>query len=191
MRHRIVVRVGLLSLLLLVAAAPVARAQGYISPFIGFNFGGDAGCEDTTTCEDHSSNLGVAIGSSNLLFGFEEEFAYARHFFGPDTLRSGSVLTLMSNIVVGPKIGLARPYALIGAGIIKTRVDLNLTDIATSDTSFGWNIGGGLELGGSRVGVRGDVRYFHGFQDVGIPGIGITDLKLDFGRASAGLVFRF
>jgi opacity protein-like surface antigen len=173
------------------AIAPSARAQGYISPFAGINFGGDADCQGITPCDGHSSNFGVAIGTSNVLFGFEEEFGYAKHFFGPDTVQSGSVLTLMSNIVVGPRIGLVHPYALIGAGVIKTHVDLTLTDIATSDTSFGWNIGGGLEVGGAHVGVRGDVRYMHGFEDVGVPGIGIRDLKLDFGRASAGLVLRF
>lgn len=188
---RILTRAFVFAVLLLVVGASAARAQGYISPFIGFNFGGDAACQGTTPCDDHPSALGVALGSSNVLFGFEEEFGYSRHFFGPDGLRSGSLLTFMSNVVVGPRIGYVHPYGLIGAGIIKTHVDLTLSDLATSDTSFGWNIGGGLEVGASHVGVRGDVRYMHGFSDVGIPGIGIKDLKLDFGRASAGLVFRF
>ena len=29
-----------------------ARAQGFISPSFGYNFGGDAGCLDAVDCED-------------------------------------------------------------------------------------------------------------------------------------------
>jgi hypothetical protein len=41
------------------------------------------------------------------------------------------------------------------------------------------------------VGVRGDLRYFHAFQDITFLGVAISKLKLDFGRASAGLVLQF
>ncbi len=188
---RIAARSFVLAVLLFLAATQSARAEGFISPFIGFNFGGDSTCPAAASCDQRTSNFGVGVGSSNTLFGFEEEFAYAKHFFGPDDVQVGSVLTLMSNLVVAPDFGVARPYAIIGVGVIKTHVDLTLTDIATSDISFGWNIGGGLELGGAHVGVRGDVRYIHGFQDVEGPGLPVKALKLDFGRAAAGIVFRF
>ncbi|HUR34790.1 MAG TPA: hypothetical protein VM032_13400 [Vicinamibacterales bacterium] len=191
MCHRPVARAIVLAVVLLALAGGDARAQGYISPFLGLNFGGDATCPQITDCDSRSSNLGLAVGRSNGLFGFEQEFAYAKHFFGPDIVQKGSVLTVMSNFVVGPRLGLVRPYGVLGAGLVKNRIDLTLSDIALGDTSFGWDIGGGLELGGTRAGIRGDVRYFHGFQDVGIPGIGIKDLKLDFGRASLGIVLRF
>jgi opacity protein-like surface antigen len=185
------------SVVLVVLAAIVfgapspARAAGYISPFAGINFGGDSGCLAVTSCTDRTSTLGVAIGTSNVIFGFEEEFGYAKNFFGKDALQSTSVLTLMSNLMIGPRLGFVRPYGLIGAGIMKTRVELTLTDLTSGDTSFGWNIGGGLELSGAHFGVRGDVRYLHGVQDFTLPGLPVTDLKLDFGRASAGLVLRF
>jgi hypothetical protein len=191
MVRRIVLRSFVLAVLLLAVAIQPARAEGFISPFIGFNFGGDSACPAAASCDQRTSNYGVAIGSSNALFGFEEEFAYAKHFFGPDDVQVGSVLTLMSNLLVAPDFGVARPYGLIGLGVIKTHVDLTLDDIATSDISFGWNIGGGLELGGAHVGVRGDVRYVHGFQDVEVPLLPVKALKLDFGRAAAGVVFRF
>ncbi len=184
-----VVLVVLMAVLL--GGASSARAAGYISPFAGINFGGDSGCLELTSCTDRTSTLGVAIGTSNAIFGFEEEFGYAKNFFGKDALQSTSVVTLMSNLMIGPRLGFIRPYGLIGAGIMKTRVELTLTDLGAGDTSFGWDIGGGLEFSGAHVGVRGDVRYLHGLQDFTLPGLPVTDLKLDFGRASAGLVLRF
>lgn len=191
MCHRVRLRAYILAISLL--ALPVARAQAqpYLAPFVGVNIGGDAGCQTLTACEGQTSSVGLAVGTSNVLVGFEEEFGYARHFFGDGPGRGGNVLTLMSNLVVGPRIGVVHPYGVIGLGLIKTRVDLSLDGLATSDSSLGWNIGGGLELGGARVGVRGDMRYIHAVHDLGLPGLPFTDLRLDFGRASAGLVLRF
>jgi hypothetical protein len=44
---------------------------------------------------------------------------------------------------------------------------------------------------GDRLGIRGDIRHFHAFQDLDILGVTVGDTKLDFGRASGALVFRF
>jgi hypothetical protein len=41
-----------LAFLLLAGWAGTADAQGYISPLIGFNFGGDANCPQITNCQD-------------------------------------------------------------------------------------------------------------------------------------------
>jgi hypothetical protein len=176
---------------LVMGVPSTAHAQGYIAPFLGVNFGGDAGCQTLSNCDDKSLNLGLALGSATALFGFEEELAYSSDFFGDDPLQSTSDFTAMSNLLVGPRVGFVRPYGVIGLGIIKTRVELTLSDLVTSDTNLGWNIGGGLELSGRHLGVRGDVRYFHGFQDVEVPFLPVGDLKLDYGRAAAALVLRF
>ena len=41
-------------------------------------------------------------------------------------------------------------------------------------------------------GVRGDIRYFHSFQDLGaIPILPVANQKLDFGRAAAAIIFTF
>src|SRR5215203_2695774 len=66
------------------SAAP-ARAQGFISPLIGYDFGGDARClgiGDIINCEDTKLNIGVGFGVMGNVFGFEEELAYASNFFG-------------------------------------------------------------------------------------------------------------
>jgi len=41
------------------------------------------------------------------------------------------------------------------------------------------------------VAVRGDIRYFHSFQDLGVLGFTLSDTKLNFGRAAAAVVFTF
>jgi hypothetical protein len=46
---------------------------------------------------------------------------------------------------------------------------------------------------GTRVGIRGDIRYFRTFDDLEIFGIDLVESpgKLDFTRGSLGLIFRF
>lgn len=176
--------------------ASSASAQGFVSPFIGYDFGGDSSCPQVTGCEDKKINLGVGLGVMGNVFGFEEEFAYAKDFFGTAPQFSSSVLTVMSNLMIVPNIGPVRPYVTGGLGLIKTHVDLNsLGTVFTADNNnFGWNVGGGLMvLFTSHIGVRGDIRYFHSFQnfEVGPINLSLAGEKLDFGRASAAFVARF
>jgi len=183
---------GLVSAFVLLAGSH-AFAQGYISPFIGFDFGGDSGCPEITNCQDKKLNAGVALGAVGTVFGFEEEFAYAKDFFGDAPGLSSSVLTLMTNVMIVPAVGPIRPYALAGIGLIKTHVELTPSSVLTSDNNnVGWNLGGGVFVLFSRhLGVRGDIRYFHSFQDLDLFGLSLDGEKLDFGRASVALVARF
>ena len=178
----------------LLTASPAA-AQGFISPFLGFDYGGDSGCPTASGCENKHSNLGVAGGTLGAIAGAEVEFAYARDFFGDTPGVDTSVLTLMTNVIVGPRIGVIRPFVLGGVGLIKSHVELDAGSLLDSSNNFGWNIGGGLMLMfGEHVGVRGDIRRFKSFQDIGILdfiGLGLSDEKLTYNRASAGVVFAF
>ncbi len=184
---------GAFAVALALGSASTARAQGFVSPLVGFNFGGDAACPDIANCEDKRLNAGVALGVMGNLFGFEEEFSYAKDFFGSAPGLSSSVLTLMTNVMLVPKIGPIRPYGTVGIGLIKTHVELTPASLLTStNNSAGWNVGGGIIILPSRhVGVRGDIRYFHAFQDLNILGITFENPKLDFGRASAALMLTF
>jgi opacity protein-like surface antigen len=164
-----------------------------VSPLIGYDFGGDSGCPEMTGCEDKNLNLGVSVGSLGNVIGSELEFAYARDFFGDIPNASSSVLTLMGNFMLTPRFAVVQPYALIGLGLIKTHVEFSVPSVLDSDNNhLGWNVGGGLVIYlGPHIGIRGDLRYFHAFQDQELLGISLGDTKLDFGRAAAGLVFRF
>jgi len=170
-----------------------ARAEGFISPLIGFNFSGDANCPNISGCDDKRLNYGVALGGMNAVFGFEEEFAYARDFFGSAPGYKSSVLTLMSNVMIVPKVGPVRPYVLGGVGLIKSHVELTTASLLSTDNNnFGWDVGGGVMITiVPHVAIRGDIRYFHSFQDLGPIPLPLANTKLDFGRAAAALTFTF
>ena len=119
--------------------------------------------------------------------------AAARWPVGTAPALSSSVLTLMSNVMLVPNLGPVRPYVLAGIGLIKTHVDLTTASVFTTDNNnLGWDVGGGLILlVGDHVGVRGDLRYFHSFQDLTVLGITLGDSKLNYGRASVGVILKF
>jgi len=186
-------RVVLILLVSALMTPGAVYAQGFVSPFIGYDFGGDSGCPQITGCEDKKLNVGVSVGNLGSVVGAELEFAYAKNFFGDIPAVSSSVLTLMGNVMLSPRFGIVQPYGLAGLGLIKTHVKFSTTSLLNSDNNhFGWDLGGGLivYLGG-HIGVRGDIRYFHAFQDLEILGISLGRTKLDFGRAAAGVVLRF
>jgi hypothetical protein len=79
----------LVVLVMSVVASGTARAQGFVSPLIGYDFGGDSGCPEITGCEDKKLNIGVSAGTLGAVLGAELEFAYANDFFG-DIPWSGS-----------------------------------------------------------------------------------------------------
>ncbi len=196
-RRRLLAVAGALVLALTMPSR--ARAEGFISPLIGFNFGGDSSCPTVNNlaslnnCQDKRLNFGVALGGMNAVLGFEEEFAYARDFFGTAPGLQSSVLTLMSNLMLAPKIGPVRPYILAGLGLMKSHIDFTAASLTSTDNNnLGWDIGGGLMVTVvPHVAVRGDLRYFHAFQDLGFVGFSLSSSKLDFGRAAAALVFTF
>lgn len=174
------------------AAAVPARAQGFISPFVGFNFGGDqaANCASLTNCEDKRLDWGVAFGSMSGVLGFEEEIAYSKDFFGKTATGNNSVLTLMSNLMVIVPAGPIRPYGVIGLGLIRPHNEFSASGLDLSDNALGYDIGGGVNIFLTHgVGIRGDVRHLHTLQDVTL-GV-LSSERLDFWRGSAGLTFRF
>jgi opacity protein-like surface antigen len=182
-----------LAAVLMLGAARAASAESFISPFIGYNFGGDSGCPEISNCENKTRNLGISFGSIGNVVGAEAEFSFIDNFFGESPGASSHVLTFMGNFMLAPKFGVIQPYGVIGLGLIKSHAEVSLGGFLESDNNhFGWDIGGGI-IGhfGEHVGVRGDIRYFHAFEDLEILGLPIADTKLDFGRASGGIVFRF
>lgn len=186
------------ALLFLVFSALPARADGFITPFVGYNYGGDtSNCESLTSCEDHRMNWGVSIGSIGKLMGYEQDIGYAKHFFGKAPGVDNSVFTLMSNMLVGVGSGPVQPYFLFGFGLIRAHATLNTTIVAeASKYSLGYDIGGGVSGYFSRhVGIRGDLRRFQTTSDVPVLStgggfVGLTNQKLDFWRASIGVALR-
>jgi opacity protein-like surface antigen len=185
--------IHILAALILVGSARQAQAQGFISPFVGYNFGGDAGCPAITNCDDKRVNWGVGFGALGSIIGIEGEIAHTSDFFGTTPYQSTSVLTFMGNFMVAPKIGPIQPYGLGGIGLLRSAVESAGQN--SDQNQIAWDVGGGL-IGffSAHVGVRGDVRYFHSFQVIDFsrfPNLPVRDTKLDFGRVSAAVVFKF
>ena len=169
-----------------------ASAQAYVSPVIGYDFGGDSGCPEITNCEDRKLNVGVSVGSLGRVLGSELELAYAKNFFGETPGVKSSVLTLMGNGMIAPKFGPVQPYWLIGLGLMKTNVEFSTSSLLeTSQNHLAWDTAGGVIIFFGNVGIRGEIRHYHSFQDFEILGIALGNTKLDFGRAAAGVVFKF
>ena len=185
-----------LASLLLIFASTSARAEGFITPFVGFNFGGDSNnCANLTSCEKKRTNFGVALGSMGTVFGFEEDFSYAKHFFGENPVNGtdNSVFSMMSNLLVGVGVGPVRPYVVGGFGLIRPHVSSLKGAVTTFDANknaFGYDIGGGVTgMVGSHVGIRGDLRLFRTMQDIDL--LIFTGQKLEFWRASVGVALMF
>jgi len=193
----------LLGIGLLAAPAP-ARADGFISPNVGVNFGGQAGgtlrnAVNVAADQGNKINWGVAAGWMGAgVIGFEEDFAMSPSFFGSGGFIDNSrVVTLMSNLIVGAPIGGQkgggiRPYAAAGVGWINQNIT-TLTGVGNfSENDFGWDVGVGV-MGyfADHIGLRFDYRYFRNFQETGTNVIGLQSGHFSFNRASVGVLFRF
>ena len=132
-----------LTLLIFVAGARPAHAQGFISPFIGYNFGGDSGCPEITNCEDKNLNWGVGSEGSDAYLALRRSSPFsglfrrvARHVI--------ERLHLYGQCHARAEV---RPCStvrtLAGLGLIKTKVELTVPGVLNSNNNdFGWNTGG-------------------------------------------------
>ena len=78
----------------LLSAPAAAHADGFLSPFIGVNFGGNT--------SDKSTVYGGALGFMGQKSGFEIDFGYTSEFFSDDTFDvDGKLVTVMGNVILG------------------------------------------------------------------------------------------
>jgi hypothetical protein len=185
------VHVVVLAALFVCAMAAPVRADGFITPYVGFNFGGDsANCVSLSNCEEKRTNWGVTFGSTSGIFGIEADFGYAPDFFGKTPGESNGVFHFMTDFMLVVPAGPVRPYAFIGLGLIRPHAKFSVANLSVDQNAFGHDIGGGLNLFVARsVGLHGEIRHLRTFKDITL-GVFSND-KLDFLRASAGLTFRF
>jgi opacity protein-like surface antigen len=184
----------------LLSAAPV-RADGFVSPSVGVDFGGNAGSTLRGAVNNSQKvNVGVAVGwMSAGVFGLEEDFSWAPNFFGSGgvTIDKTRVVTLMTNVIAGIPVGGqrgggVRPYVSVGVGLINQNVSTPTGVGNVSENNFGFDAGAGL-MGyfADHIGLRGDVRYFRSFQDTEANVVGLEVGHFAFYRASIGVLFRF
>jgi hypothetical protein len=170
---------------LLMTIPGTAAAQGFFTPFVGYNFGGDSvNCASLRSCDDRRLNIGMAFGSTRRFAGTEQDLSYVPHFFGDTPEGGGSMLTAMSNFLLIAPAGPVRPYGVLGLGLIRAHASASGTK-----NSLGYDIGGGVNVFfGKRFGLRADVRRFRSMQNVTL--LVLDGEKLEFWRASLGVTFR-
>jgi opacity protein-like surface antigen len=198
-----IIRIVVISLFLSVVSPVAANADGFITPFAGINFGGrtsDA-LADAFDAERFDWGVSVSFMGSGIL-GMEADFAHSPDFYGKTDVGHSSVFTAMGNLLIGIPIGGQqgvgfRPYVLAGLGVIRSEVDDFGNGLSGEESDMAWDVGGGaMFFFADHVGLRADVRYFRTFKDVVFDFLGdLVDRervqRVDFGRASLGLIVRF
>jgi opacity protein-like surface antigen len=172
----------------LVGAAPRASAETILTPYAGIVFGSDVN-------EEHGV-YGGSLAFTGGVLGFEVDYGYSPNFLGGDrnVIPDNNVSTLMGNLMFTGRVSdNSRIYGVVGAGLLKTRVDDadDFFDVDRND--FGMDVGGGIIVGLSdRVGIRGDIRYFRNVGDEEPDNEFDIDLgSFSFWRATGGLSFTF
>jgi hypothetical protein len=192
-------RLAALFLFLMTMAPAPARADVLLIPFMGVNFGGDSGKDFSDAVDASRFNWGGSLAfMGGGIFGMEGDFSYSPDFFGKTDVGGSSLFTATGSLLLGIPFGGQqgfgiRPYALAGAGVMHTSADFGGLS-STEEDNVTWSAGGGVMLFfGTRVGIRGDFRYFRTFDDLEIFGVNLADSpgKLDFTRTSLGLIVRF
>lgn len=180
-------------------AAP-ARADGFVSPTIGVDFGGSAGGTLQGAANNgNKMNFGAAFGWMGAgIAGVEEDISYAPNFFGDGgTVDKTRVLTVMTNLILGVPVGGQhgpgiRPFVSGGVGLIGRNITFvnGINNFSAND--FGFDLGAGL-MGyfSNNIGLRVDYRYFRNFQSTDSNTIGLESGHFTFSRASLGVLFRF
>jgi opacity protein-like surface antigen len=183
------------SCLLLAASSVSAQTTGgLVTPFIGVT--------TNTPADENRTVYGGSLGVTGPVVGFEVDFGYTPNFFEVDDDfgefdSSGSVTTVMGNLLVGLPLGRVRPYGTIGAGLMRSNLELLDVFDDLSRNDFGINYGGGLMIFLSdKVGLRGDIRQFRSLRNEDLDDDFPEPFDFELGdftfwRATGGVTFRF
>ena len=176
-----------------VVFAPVqARADGYVTPWIGANVASATG--------NGRGAFGVTTGYMGAgVFGFEADVGYSPDFFGSsDEFGSNTAITVMGNFIVGVPIGGThgagvRPFLSGGFGLTRTHIEGGtIVNVSRTNNLVGYDLGVGM-MGffNQHLGLRGEARYLRALQDTN-PGSGVDfdPGRLRYWRVTAGVTFR-
>src|SRR4030095_13128853 len=129
-----------------ISAPSVARADGFVSPWVSANAG--------SNFDNGRAGFGLNGGWMGAgIIGGELDFGWSPSFFGnKNDFGDNSVIDLMGNVIVGVPFGGThgagiRPFVSGGVGLIRTQIDggslTGIFDVSSSNNMFGWKLGGG------------------------------------------------
>jgi len=190
---------------LIVATLPdSARADGYLVPFVGANFGGEVVRPLNIALRDgNRAAIGATLGVMGAgVFGLELNMSYTANFYPPllsNDDGGGNLVTLVPSLVLGIPLGGQRgfgfrPFVLAGAGLVRRDFDVGSLTSSLSQNDLAYTLGGGVMVFFTdHIGIRGDIRYFRNFRvdEFGLSSAEIERGTFDFSRAAGGVVFRF
>lgn len=137
---------GLIAATAAAAAYSPVQAQGY-NPF---QIGASAGVAIPTSDLGNTTDLGYNV---TFALGFKPQFTpvgvRAEAAYNQFGIKNGggnvNIPAFTGNIVLGLPIAMFSPYAIGGAGLYRTNVDLN--GVGTGgENHFGFNVGGGVKI---------------------------------------------
>jgi len=179
----------------LVVAPTQARAEGFVTPWVGANWGsGNNIGNGRGAFGVNAGGMGAGVIGGEVAFGYSPSFWGTRNDFG-----NNSVIDLMGNLIVGIPVGGThgpgiRPFVTGGIGLLRTQIDGGtLARVSSSNNMLGWNLGGGaMGFFNDHFGLRGDLRYTRGFEDLntGNTVIDLNSNQLPYWRFQAGVVIR-
>jgi hypothetical protein len=190
------------AVLVAVLALPgVARADIFLSPFLGVKFKGST---NEINFGEGATDAKLSLGAATTWLtdkgpGAEAELGYNPRFFERgtgDLVTSSSVTTLFGNFVLALPLSITReslrPYALAGIGWIHASANDSIGFSSVSNDFLGLAIGvGAVGFLSDVTGVRFDLRYLKSVSsgDVSdLPDQGSA--RISFWRATVGVVFR-
>jgi hypothetical protein len=195
--HRAAKALILSAAVALVSAPMQARADGFVVPWAGVNWG-------SSLVNEHHAFGATAGWMGSGLVGGAVDFGYNPSLFGNSSdYGTNKVIDVMGNAYVRIPIGglygvPVHPYVTGGLGYIRSQLD-GFSRVAinpVTNNNFGWNAGGGVTgFFTEHVGVRGDIRYLRSFENIntGIPSLDFKDnafRQLNYWRVSGGVVLR-
>ena len=124
-----------LAAVIAVGAPTSARAEGYVSPWAGVQFGSDVD-NGRGGFGVNAGGMGAGIIGGEVGFGFSPSFFGSKNEFGNNT-----VLDLMGNVIVGIPVGGTRgggfrPFVTGGLGLIRTIDGGNVFNVVELEQSF-------------------------------------------------------
>jgi opacity protein-like surface antigen len=180
-----------LCVLFMVCDALPARAEGFVTPFVGVSFSSPAGgCGNPATCDQRRTSLGISAGTLRGIFGFEEDISYVKEFYGTQSGVQNALLTITSNMMVQMPAGPIQPYGLIGLAFIRPHATFDIAGMQIDKNALGWDVGGGVNVHLQRhLGLRSDLRRIRTFKDMSL-GL-FNKEQLEYWRGSVGVSLKF
>ena len=194
-------RILVLAVLFFCCQVAEARADFFITPFLGSEFAGSTTLLDLDTgaaSSKHWTFGGSAAWLSDRILGVEADFSLVPGFFqnssGTGLVVGSRVTTLTGSVIVALPLSVTReslrPYAVGGLGLLHATSE-DILSLNESGDWLGLQIGAGaIGLITNRAGVRFDLRHLRALsRDTTLRGEQTS--KLSFWRATVGVTLRY